>query len=117
MQFEPDEEQQEGDADFGKGEFRFAAAYQPQPVRTDQRAGDQIAQHRAETEAAEQQDKQRRDPEQDRAFDQRRVGGLSGGGFGRGGGQREQAHTRAPCFSSAVIAASNGSRIAPCRAG
>ncbi len=117
MQFEPDEEQQEGDADFGKGEFRFTAADQSQPVRPDQRAGDQIAQHGAEPETAEQQHEQRRDPQQDRAFDQRRVGRLSGSSFGGGGGQREQAHTRAPCFSSAVIAASNGSRIAPCRAG
>src|SRR3546814_15992753 len=43
MQFEPDEEKQEGDPDFGDRELRFAAADQPQSIGSDERAGDQKA--------------------------------------------------------------------------
>src|SRR3546814_10281079 len=52
MQFEPDEEKQEGDPDFGDRELRFAAADQPQSIGSDERAGDQIAEHRAQAETA-----------------------------------------------------------------
>src|SRR3546814_11546304 len=61
-------------SDFGDRELRFAAAHETQPVRPDERAGDQIAEHRTEPEAAEDHHEQGRDAEQDRAFEQQRIG-------------------------------------------
>src|SRR3546814_2224872 len=52
MELEPDEEEQEGDADLGDRPLRLAAPDQPQPIGADERAGDQIAEHRTEAEAA-----------------------------------------------------------------
>ena len=46
-QLQPDEEQQQDDADFGKAQDQIRIADQTQHLRADQHAADQIAQHRA----------------------------------------------------------------------
>ncbi len=108
MEFEPDEKEQQDDADFGNGQLRFRAADETQPLRADQRAGDEIAQHRAQAEAAEQQDEGHGDAEQDHAFGQENVGGRHGG-FG----DRHQASA----IRAASAIASKPSRIEGWRAG
>ena len=76
MQVETDEEQQQDDADFRDGEFRFAPADQAQALRPDDCAGDEIAEHGAQAEAAEQHDEGDGRTEQDHALAQQHVGGA-----------------------------------------
>ncbi len=87
-QFQPDEEEQEGNTELGKGELRFTPADEPQPVRPDDRAGDQVAENGPQAEPAKDQHEQRRDTEQDRAFDQCGVGRRFRDLLGRFGGRR-----------------------------
>ena len=117
MEFEAHEKEEEGDADLGEGELRLAAADEAEPVRSDQRAGDQIAEHGAEPEAAEDQHEQRRNPEQDRALEQRGVGRGLRSRCGSLGREEDRTHAAAACPLNAATAASKGSRMAPCRAG
>src|SRR3546814_5381509 len=67
-EFEPDEEEQKGDAELGEGELRFAAADKAEPVRPDDRARDQIAEHPAAAEPPKDQPDKRPNPEQDPAY-------------------------------------------------
>ena len=56
LKLQPDDEQQQRDADFGHALDRFRFVEQAEHRRTDQRAGNDIAQRRAQPEPAEQRD-------------------------------------------------------------
>ena len=105
VEFQPDQEEQQDDAEIGNVEHVLGACHQPQPIGADQRARTQIAQHRAETEAAEQADEDHCRSEDDDAVAQHHRGGL-GGMFGH----------QPPARSTASAAASKASRIDLCRA-
>ena len=52
-QFQADDEQHHHHADLAGGQYRLRVAHQPQRMRPQQRAGDQVAEHRAQPEALE----------------------------------------------------------------
>jgi hypothetical protein len=70
MKFKAHEEKQQDDADLRDRQLRFSAADEAKPLRSDQCARDEIAQHRAKSEAAEEHNEQYRRAEEDHAFRQ-----------------------------------------------
>ena len=76
IELQPDEEQQEGDADFRHRHDGIGLADQAEHMRADDRAADDIAERRAEPELAEHGDEEQRRAEHERAVDQQRAGGL-----------------------------------------
>ena len=54
MKLQPDQEQQQHDAELGDVQHLLRRVDQAEAVGADQRAGDEIAEHRAEAEPAEQ---------------------------------------------------------------
>ena len=81
MELESDQEEQKHDAEIGDVQHLLGRVDQPEPVRPDQRAGDEIAEHRAEPEAAEQHHEGERRAEHDDAVAQEKRRG--GGGIRR----------------------------------
>src|SRR6185295_433470 len=104
LKLEPDDEQQQRDADLGHAGQLLGVADQPERFRPDQRAGDDVAERRAELEAAEQRDEDQRGAEHDRAAFEDGSRGLRGLRRGR--------HSAS---SIAAASARNGRRIAPWR--
>src|SRR6478735_8802233 len=114
MKLEPDDEQQQGDADFGNASQLLGIGDEAQYLRPDQRAADDIAQRRAQAELAEQGDEYQRRAEHDRAALEQeagRPGCLGGGRCARYGGKKQ----RHPAPSIAASSVRNGKRIAPWR--
>ena len=72
IEFEPDDEQQERDAQFGKIDLALRIAHQPEHLRTDHCARQQIAESGPEAEAAEQQHAGQREAHQHHAFVEKR---------------------------------------------
>jgi hypothetical protein len=62
VKLEPDEEEQQHDAELGHAQLVLGIADEAEPLRPDQRARHQIAQHRAEAEAPESQHEDKRRP-------------------------------------------------------
>src|SRR3546814_7786454 len=78
LEFEPDDEQQQSDAEFGDPHLRFGAADQPEHLRPDDRARDEETQRRAQPELAEQEHEAEREPGQQHAVPQQRGDRKSG---------------------------------------
>ena len=106
MELEPDQEEQQHDAEIGDVEHLFRCVDEAEPLRPDQGAGDEIAEHRAEPEFAEQHDERHRRAEHDDAVAKDEGGGGGGGAF----------HQPARARPAASAAASKASRIEGWRA-
>ncbi|MEW5312103.1 MAG: hypothetical protein WDW38_003755 [Sanguina aurantia] len=101
IEFQPDDEQQQRDAEFGHADLGFGIADQMQHLRPDDRARDEIAERRAEAETAEDQNENERKATEDDAIEQQRF--VHAGAF-------------AAAAAAASAAASKASRIDACRA-
>ncbi len=113
MQFQPDQEQQQDNADLCDGKLRFCAAHQPKTLRSNQCPRDEIAQHSAKAEAAKQHDEEDRRTQQDDAFGQQEIGCREGRMRRRCGRVGHQASA----MRAASATASKLSRIEAWRAG
>ena len=109
VQLQPDEEEQQHDAKLGDGEDALRIRHQLEHMRADQRASDEITQSGAQPEPAEQEDEDEREAEQRHRRDQQRADAM--------GALAQRAAIRFEASAAASATASNGSRIAPCRAG
>ena len=94
VELEPDEEEQEDDSDLGDLQHRLAAVDEPEQLRPDESAGDEIAQGRSEPEAAEEEHEDEREAEQDHSVAEQRHGSVGA-----------LAHGRAPSAASAAASA------------
>ncbi len=102
MKFQPDDEQQQRNANFGDAGDLLRVLDKAEQLRSDQRTGDDVAEGRAEPQLPEQSHEYQRRAEHDRAAFEDRGGRLRG--FR---GRRHRAD------SIAASSARNGSMIAP----